>query len=127
MSRIKTLQAREQPILLPYNPAPHITDWLLEIGPTVSGAMGEGPISWQDMAAWQQLTGIELLPFEARTVRHLSHTFLAQRHDARKPDCPPPYAGLKEDIVSNREMVARQLKAAFSNLTGKRKDKKRRG
>ena len=33
----------------------HLIGWWLEIGPTVMAGMGEGPIGWQEIAAWQRL------------------------------------------------------------------------
>lgn len=114
------MQERGAAIFWPPNPAPHITDWLLEIGPAFGTGMGERAIDWQDMRAWQELTGIELEPFEARTIRRLSQVFISARHEAKKPDCPIPYAGLREEIISQREKVAKRIKGAFGGLIGKR-------
>lgn len=97
---------------MPPNPAPHIFDWLLDIGPAISGAMGDGPIEWRDMAAWEHHTGIELDPFEARTIRRLSRAYLAQRYDAKKPDCPPPYRVAIDAPVETE--VDRQFKAMMA-------------
>jgi len=107
--------------LLPDNPAPYITDWLVEIGPTVAGSMGEVAIGWQDMAAWERLTGIKLDPWEARTIRRLSRVFANERSKAEKPDYPAPYIGDRETIIGNRQSVAAKIKAAFgANLQRKR-------
>ena len=64
---------------LPDNPAPHLTEWFFELGPTVAVGMGEGPIGWQDMFAWSGLTGIELDPWEAQTLRRMSQGYLSNR------------------------------------------------
>jgi len=52
--------------------------------------MGEGPVSWIEINAWCERTGIELDPWEARTIRALSTAYVAQAHKSRKPDCPSP-------------------------------------
>lgn len=91
--------------VLPFNPAPHITDWLFEIGPMA----GEGPIDWQDMLAWSQLTGIDLNPWEARTLRRLSRAFVNQRYDARKANSPEPR--VQADEVAVRKKVEGQFAA----------------
>lgn len=97
-------------ILLPDNPAPYLTDWLFEIGPTSINGMGEGPIGWQDLTAWESLTGIELDAWEAKTLRRLSLAYLGQKIESREPDCPAPYIGLDD---SNRERVSRKVGAIF--------------
>lgn len=107
------MKARGRAIIWPPNPAPHITEWLIEIGPSVAGSMGEAPISWGDITAWQQNTGIELDPWEARTIRRLSQVFVSQRYDAEKPDCPAPYRGPIDQVVATRADVASRVKAMF--------------
>lgn len=104
------MEAQEKPVLYPDNPAPHITDWLMDIGPTVPAGMGEAPISWEALDAWTRRTGIELDVWEARTIRRLSSAFIAQRYDAKKPACPAPYNGV-EQPAEVRDMVSEQFKA----------------
>lgn len=113
--RITSMIAKGQPILLPDIVAAYLTEWLMEIGPTVAGAMGEAPIGWRDLSAWQENIGIELDPFEARTIRRMSEVYLAQRHDARKPACPAPYTG-REDVQATRDRVSAQFKAMWDAL-----------
>lgn len=96
--------------LVPPNPAPHITDWLLEIGPLCSDG---GSLDWVDLAAWQELTGVVLEPWEARLIRQLSGEYASMRFKAEKADCPAPYSGAEEDIVSNRDRVAAKVAAMF--------------
>lgn len=118
---------RGQAIFWPDNPAPHVTEWWLDIGPSISGDAGERPIEWRDMAAWEHFTGIELDTWEARTIRRLSRVYLSQRYDAKKPDCPPPYSGKKDEIIGQRDKVAALVKGAFLNLNKAPKKKKKRG
>jgi hypothetical protein len=97
--------------LLPDNPAEYLTDWLFEIGP--GGGM-DGPLGWQEMAAWEHLTGIELDPWEARTLRELSAEYLHERQEARKPDRLPPYTD--KITEERRAMVDRKVSSAFAGL-----------
>lgn len=84
---MKIKETNGEIIRLPENPAPYLTDWLFEIGP----AGNDGALSWQEMAAWERLTGIELDPWEATTLRRLSIQYLNMKHEAKEPGCPPPW------------------------------------
>jgi hypothetical protein len=113
------MKARGESPLLPVNPAPYLTEWLFDLGPSSASSMGEAPVGYQDMAAWQAIIGVELLPWEARTLRRLSGEYLVGRHAAEDQACPPPYAGEIDDVVAKRRHVARQVKSAFANLKRK--------
>lgn len=93
-------------MLLPDNPAPYLTNWLFEIGPVE----GDGPISWQAMAAWEGVSGIELDPWEARTIRRLSAEYLSEYHQAKRRDRPAPYG--EEQLSGDR--VADQFRAMMT-------------
>lgn len=109
VSRIKAMKERGEKVRLPPNPAPHLTDWLFEIGPRMSGAMGDGPITWQEIEAWEGRMGIELDPWESRTLRRLSQAWGEQASASRKPTCPAPYSmALPEET---RKKVDQQFKA----------------
>lgn len=73
--------------------------------------MGESPIGWQDIAAWEHLTGIELDVWEARTIRRLSLAFLSQRQKAEKPDCPEPMLDEAEVAQAQGDKIDEQFKA----------------
>jgi len=99
---------------MPDNPAPHVVEWWMEIGPTAP----DGAICWQEMAAWERLTGVELAPWEARAIRRMSSAFLAQRHEARKPNCPPPYTtDVAQDVRDNVTAQFAAMMAAFRKDT----------
>ncbi|CDO37149.1 hypothetical protein [Novosphingobium sp. KN65.2] len=98
---------------LPHNPLPYLTEWLFEIGPTSPGGMSAAAIGWRDMEAWQGLSGVDLEPWEARTLRRLSSDFVAMLHDAKAIDCPPPYA---TNESNNREAVSRKVGNAFRSM-----------
>lgn len=112
-TRRERMDADGQPIPMPDNPARYLSAWLLEIGPSVAAGMGEGPIGWSDLTAWERLTGVELSPWEARTLRRMSQAFVAERHDAKKPECPPPWRGDDAEVMAQRDVVSAKIKAAF--------------
>lgn len=76
---------------MPPNPAPHIIDWLMEIGLTEAAGMGSAPLSWQEIDAWCNRTGIDLATWEARLIRRLSADYLAECRKAEDRNCPPPW------------------------------------
>ena len=79
---------------------PHLLDYLFEVGPVLSGGMGPAPLSNLELAAWCDLTGIPLTPWEARTLRALSRDYLAEMHDAEDPSRPPPWHSVEAEAVA---------------------------
>lgn len=112
LPRIEQYQAAGKVVSLPPVSAPHLAQYLMEIGPFVSTGMGEAPIGWRDIEAWQNLTGTDLEPWEARIVYSLSRAYISQSSKSRKDDCPAPYL-TAEDMVANREAAAEQVALAF--------------
>lgn len=112
-TRLEEIRAGGGTVDLPPNPARHIVDWLMEIGPAVATGTGEAAIGYRDIAAFQEVNGVEILPWEASLLRRLSRDFINQAADARKADCPPPY--MDQEAV-NRVAVDRGLRALFKGL-----------
>lgn len=102
-------EAGDGPPPFPPNPAPYLTAWLFQIGPT----SGEGPLTWQELAAWERLSGVELLPFEAQILRLLSVHYTNEKYLARKPDRPMPYNLERDEIAARRESVEGKITAMF--------------
>lgn len=98
---------------MPANPAPYLTRWLFDIGPGASSAMGDAALGYRDFAAWQEISGVVLLPWEARMLRKLSIEYLNEKHEATRLDRPAPYT---TDIMEARKTVDRKIKAAFAGL-----------
>ena len=96
---------------LPDVSAPHIANYLFDIGATEPAGMGETVVSSSEIIAWQTGMGIELNPFEFRSIRVLSGEFLAQKNISGKPDCPAPYAGTSEE--QQRDAVAKKVREMF--------------
>lgn len=111
--RIEGMKAAGIEPELPPNPLPYITEWLFEVGPTSPGGMGPAAVSWRDLEAWRALAGVDLMPWEAKLLRRLSTDFVNELHDAKKPDCPAPWASETE---RNRDAVSRKVGNAFKAL-----------
>ena len=75
-------------------------------------------ITYRDLAAWQEISGVELLPWEGRLLRRLSGDFASQQHKARKADCAPPFTGL-EDAEKVKDRVSDQFAAMMRVLNKK--------
>ncbi|USU06287.1 hypothetical protein NF699_06400 [Sphingomonadaceae bacterium OTU29LAMAA1] len=91
LSRIDDMKRRKIAPRMPPNPAPHITDWLIEIGLTEAMGMGVGPISWLAIDAWASRCALPLQPWESRLLRRLSAAYVAEGRRAEDETCPPPW------------------------------------
>jgi hypothetical protein len=96
---------------MPPNPAPQIIARLIEIGLTGSNGMGPVPLSWSELLAWQQITGVELPSWEARLLRQLSLAYIAEGRRAEHETCPPPWRG--EVTQREREVEEAKLRAVL--------------
>jgi hypothetical protein len=96
------MKAKKEEPVLPVNPAPYLTDWLFEIGPSAPAGMSDAPIDFRHMAAWTGLMGVDLTPWEARTLRRLSRAYVNQRDDARKLACIEPRMKVDQELAQRR-------------------------
>ncbi len=101
---METARRRKTVPRMPPNPAPHLTDWLIELGITEAAGMGAVPISWREMDAWVARTKVSPEPWEARLLRRLSSAYLAESREAESEFRPPPW----HDGVTMQERVAEE-------------------
>lgn len=80
----------------------------------MAGLHGPVAITHQEIHAWQQLTGIPLRPWEARTLRKLSRDWVVELERARDPQALPP-AGVVER-KADPVRVGQQLDQAFRSM-----------
>lgn len=123
LSRIEQMEKRGMEAAWPPLPVDYMIDWLFDIGPSMAGSMGEGPIGWTEIDAWQRVTGVELDVWEARTLRRLSRAYVAQRHASEDQKCPEPRLDASEALAAKRQDVAERLEAAFRMLAAQQKPK----
>jgi hypothetical protein len=94
--------------LPPMDPAcEYLLGHFLEVGPAQAGGMGLAPVGYTELAAWQQLSGVPLQPWEARLLRHLSREYVAEHHAASEQGRPAPWAA--PGSTDQRAAVSRQL------------------
>jgi len=94
---------------MPEVDAEYLLAYLFEIGPTVAAGMGAGPISHEELRAWQANTGIELEPWEVRTLRTLSKDYLIQCAKSEKRDCPAPWKSAPDPSWKSLKKYFREL------------------
>lgn len=100
------------PEMPPLDGAAFLLSYLFELGPTQAAGMGAAPISHQEIAAWQELTGIVLQPWQARFLRRLSGEYVAESHKAEKRECPAPWrAADAKPVVTDTQAALRALAA----------------
>jgi hypothetical protein len=110
-SRIDELKRRKIEPALPPNPAPHITDRLIEIGLTEAAGMGVVPISWREIDAWQRQTCVAIEPWEKRLLRRLSAAYLAENRKAEIEHAPPPWRA--QVTAHEREIAEAELRSVL--------------
>jgi hypothetical protein len=101
-----------QPPMPPLDGADALLGVLLEIGPTLAAGAGEGPVSHEEIAAWQRNTGIELAPWECRALRAASQQYISESYRAVKRNAPPPWAPPdveRRPVVSDAQAALRAL------------------
>lgn len=102
--------------LPPIDAGLHILEALFEIGPCKPAGMGGSvAIDDLDILAWQANQQLSLTPWEARTVRVLSHEYAAMLSRAGDAKCPPPY--LPADLLDNARR--RKISEAMSSWADK--------
>lgn len=55
----------------------------MDAGPTIETPEGEAPLTWQEIRAWSEQTGIPLTLSESRAMMTLSREWLNWRHLGR--------------------------------------------
>jgi hypothetical protein len=64
-----------------------------------------GPLAtWGEIKAWAELNGIELEPWEARTLWEISCAYLEQIELSREPNCLPPW---KDEAQAGRAVESK--------------------
>lgn len=79
------------PEMPPIEGAGHLLEYLFEIGPTLAAGGAPGPITHDELRAWQSNTGIALTSWQSRTLHRLSRDYLAEYHQAGKANAPAPW------------------------------------
>ncbi len=100
--------------------AAYLVAYLWDIGPTMVAGMGLGPLTHEEIRAWQSNTGVPLQPWETRILRQLSMDYIVEMRDAEKPSCPAPWnsAPSVADLSSVADRMLQSIRAMVA--TGKK-------
>lgn len=91
ISRAEALKKDGIALPMPPSPMPHVVQWLVELGISEAAGMSAVPLSWREIDAWSQRTGVHPSPWESRLLRRLSGEYLAESRRAEDETCPPPW------------------------------------
>lgn len=80
--------------------------------------MGLVPLDWTDIAAFVSLTGLEILPEEARLLRSLSAEYIHHLNNSKEDSTPCPYSDC-ETKPDNADSIKEQMQK-FKNRANKR-------
>lgn len=84
-------------IVTPEVKCAYLFEYLLKIGVSSPNGMGDVPLSWQDLNAWVQVTGVPLSAWEVSVIRKASEAYVSQMELSRKPDAPMPERIVEHD------------------------------
>lgn len=112
VSRVEQFEKDGIDVTMPECVAAHLVSYLYEIGPTLSGGMGESPISHSEIESWQRNTGVVLDSWQAKTIRRLSSVYLSESHKATKVDAPAPW----REAPYLRYAVAKRMQRMFDDM-----------
>jgi hypothetical protein len=99
---------------MPHVRAAYLLGYLWEVGPTMAAGGYPGPVTHEEILAWQELSGIELHPWEMRFLRNLSREYMAEAQRAEKIDCPEP--ARREPNQADLEAVARSMQRSLKEM-----------
>lgn len=99
--------------LPPVDECAYLIDYLMEVGPVTSGGMAPAAISYSEIAAWSQITGTVISPWDAHMLRHLSRVYINQYADSKDPRTPAPWQD-SMPIEDRRAAVVAGFKALSS-------------
>lgn len=97
---------------IPEAPLPYLVAFLFDVGPVLPGAMGPVALTHSELRAWQTNTGVDLSPWEAKTLRALSAEYAAESQAATKYDAPKP--GTPKQ--SNAALVAKRMQSRLAQM-----------
>lgn len=92
-SRYEKYSSIDSPLaeLPPVDYAAYLIDYLMEVGPVMSGAMGPTPITFGEIHAWASVTGTIINAWDARMLRYLSRCYVNEFQDAKDRNRPAPW------------------------------------
>ena len=99
----------DEPLPLPDVDTPELVGFLLAAGPTMAGAMGEVPLSSQELTAWADGNDIQLTPWEFSSILEASAAYASEKYAAKDVARPSPTAPELDD--EKRKAIARNVRS----------------
>ncbi len=88
----------------------YLIEILFEVGPAKPMGMGGSiGIDEIDLAAWMSNQNVQLTPWEAQTVRRLSHEYAAMLSASSEPNTPAPWSDAKMLTDEMREKISNAM------------------
>jgi len=96
------------PDMPPLGGAGYLVSHLFEVGPVMAGGFGPVPLSFQELQAYQEATGLELQRWEVLFLRRLSSEYLTASSQAGDLNCPAPWGQIRSRYTAStmREQIA---------------------
>lgn len=82
----------------------YLLEYLSEIGEARPSGNSLTSIDWQEIKAWQMMTGVKISSWDAQMLKHLSGVYVGQYHQAEDPNCPPPAMEIPSEAVLQRRL-----------------------
>jgi hypothetical protein len=114
-SRIKQiLSGGEEPPMPDPGPAAYILNDFATLGFCRESFSGAAPVTYQEILAWSQLTGITLTAWESITLRLVSMAYCDSLHAGRNVSSFAPYE--PEKVVNPVEDVKTRMRSAVKTI-----------
>ena len=94
---------------MPDTTMPEILAIFMTAGPSIQGAMGESPLTAQELQAWAHGTRTPLTGWQFETLLMLSQEYCAMKAEANSPNCPAPW--IKYTDNNDKAKTANDIKA----------------
>lgn len=108
--------------LPPVDAGQYLIPILFEVGPAVPVGMGGmSGISELDIMAWQANRGIRLRAWEVEMIRRLSYAYAGQLHEAREPNCAPPWRDPSVISDEHRKKISNAMSDWAKRINAKHK------
>ena len=88
----------------------YLIEILFEVGPSKPVGMGGSVgIDEIDLAAWMSNQNVQLTPWEAQTIRRLSHEYAAMLSISSEPNTPAPWSSPQAITDEMREKISNAM------------------
>jgi len=97
----------------------HIVDYMRSLGWAAQGAAGAQCFTWQELDAWQRVTGTRLSYWESGAVMVMSSAYVSMLRAGADLNCQAPFMTM-EQIENNRGAAEREIRSTLSKFKRKK-------